>query len=131
MSLQKVKVVAKQVRKAMEEIIDTEPFGNDDLGGECGRASAQLYLACKRARIRGVKFASNHQHAFNVYRNHIIDITATQFGYKRRVFIKKITGKEKYFHEPLYIRRRIEDFDFISINAMVADQMVIAKKIGF
>lgn len=91
MSLPQVKAIAKEVRKSFEKIekeerglYGTEPAG---LGGYCGRASIQLYLACKRAGLKDIELWDGEGHTFNVYRGKIVDITATQFGRRRKVYV--------------------------------------------
>ena len=91
--LQKVKHIARGVRKAFEEIEkgDRGPFRvrNEMLAGYCGRASTQLYLACRRAGIR-VGLKEGRGHMFNTYKGRIIDVTATQFGERNKVVVRKI-----------------------------------------
>jgi len=90
MSLRKITSIARRIRKAFEEIESKEGEYNDgDLGGYCGRASVQLYLACKRQGIK-IQIAEGVGHIFNVYNGRIVDITATQFGYCEKVFIKDL-----------------------------------------
>jgi len=92
-NLKKVKRIAKDIRKAFEEI-DKKYTGHTggDLGGHCGRASVQLYLACRRVGIK-IGINKGEGHMFNTYRDRIIDITATQFGVRRKVFVRKIPKK--------------------------------------
>lgn len=92
-NFRKVKFIAEKVRLAFEEISEKENYGeasafNSDLGGYCGRAAIQLYLACKKAGIK-IKIFEGIGHAFNEYDGYIIDITATQFGKYPKIYIKK------------------------------------------
>jgi hypothetical protein len=86
--LDRVKKIAAQVRQAFEEIARTQGY-RSDLGGLCGRATAQLYLACRRKGIK-IKMWRGLGHAFNECDGHIVDITATQFGKVGKVHIRKM-----------------------------------------
>ena len=100
--LKKIKKIAGQVREAFEEIEKEE--GNcswsktDALSGYCGRASTQLYLACRRAGIK-IRMVEASGHMFNTYENHIVDVTATQFN----------DGIYKYPKVYDYIRQILEE----------------------
>jgi hypothetical protein len=97
-NLEKVKKIAKKVRAAFEEIEEKE-YGSKytDLGGYCGRASVQLYLACRRAGIT-IGLHEGYGHMFNTYNGRIIDITATQFGINKKVYVKKIDKSLEDYH---------------------------------
>jgi len=97
MSLREVKSIARKIRKAFEEIEKKEGSYGDvpgDLGGYCGRASVQLYLACRRKGIK-VVMAEGEGHMFNVYNGRIIDVTATQFGVPEKIFVRKLSYGDK------------------------------------
>lgn len=100
MSLKEVKAIAKEVRKVFERIEGDEGgyYGNPgpgSLGGYCGRASIQLYLACKRAGLNGIELWDGDGHTFNAYNGKIVDITATQFGQPRKVYTCKFADREE------------------------------------
>ena len=103
MSLQQVKEIAKKVRKAFEEIEENEGGGPFGLIGYCGRASIQLYYACRRAGLNDIELWDGDGHTFNVYRDTIVDITATQFGHRSKVYTCKFNDREKRMRECEYI----------------------------
>lgn len=101
--IEKIKDIAKKIRKAFEEIERKEDYSEAslwgfDLGGYCGRAAIQLYLACKKSGIK-IKIIEGIGHAYNEYNGHIIDITATQFGKYPKVHIRKYKCKPHYIPE--------------------------------
>jgi hypothetical protein len=91
MSFREIKNTAKRVRKAMEFI-----SGSTKLSGYCGRASLQLFRVLKLKNIKGIVLVDGLSHTFLLYKNKIIDITATQFGKKDRVYIKDIKDIKDY-----------------------------------
>ena len=100
--LNKIKNIAKKIRKAFEEIEkkENDGFGGYGLGGYCVRAAAQLYLACKKAGIK-VKIVEGVGHAFNEFDGYIIDITATQFGKYPKVHIRKYKNRPPEFYQKI------------------------------
>lgn len=96
MSFEEVKKIAGKVREIFEQIEADESgdkynrYCMTDLGGYCGRASIQVYLACKRAKIRGIELWDTGRHTFNIYEGKIVDITATQFGRQDKVLVRSM-----------------------------------------
>jgi len=80
--LNKVLVLANQVRLAFEEIGSLSP---PSLVGFCGRASIQLHLAAKRHGIK-VDLCVGSGHMYCMFGQDVIDVTATQFGMEDKVF---------------------------------------------
>lgn len=100
MSYKQVLSIACKVRKAFEEIEQIEGYdGDNNLGGYCGRASIQLYLACKRVGLKDIKLWDGIGHSFNSYGNKLIDITATQFGKRKKVFTCLFNNRRKFGNE--------------------------------
>jgi hypothetical protein len=85
-SMVRMKKVASRVRKAFEEIA-RKNNRSSDLCGYCCRASVQLLLAAQRNGIQGVGLVAAAGHVYNVYKDHIVDITATQFGKGSPVYV--------------------------------------------
>ena len=113
-----IKNIAKQVRKAFEEIAENEKeysYGNwkefhNSLRGYCAAASVQLYYACKKKGIK-LKLIEGIGHAYNEFDDYIIDITATQFGRYPKVHIRK-----KYKRPPCFYKKMNE---YNSANAFM------------
>jgi hypothetical protein len=108
--LKRIKQIAKEVRKFFEN----DPASTKQLHRLCFRASVSL---AKRLQSKGIKAKVVHgymcdtkgwinRHSWVVYKNKIIDLTATQFGYKPRVFVRSVTST-------LYIPdKRVRDYAF-------------------
>ena len=77
--------IAKRTRAWAEALARRHGFP-PDLCGLCATASAQLMLAL-RAKGYDAVFHENYGHCFVVLNGYIIDITATQFGKRNKVFI--------------------------------------------
>lgn len=99
----RVKKVAEQVRKAFEEVSRNEqPSKKDhDLCGYCCRASVHLFLAAKRHGIDGVKLVLGNGHVFNMFNDHIVDVTCTQFGIGNSVHIIPYSEQKKNFWDKM------------------------------
>jgi hypothetical protein len=89
MHLRRVEELAKQVRAAFEEIARKNGY-SEGLGGLCGTASNHLAAAAKRLGIEGVDVCDGGGHVYCMYQQHVIDITATQFGVKEPVLVVKL-----------------------------------------
>jgi hypothetical protein len=88
-----IKKLAGQVRKAFEKIAEKEQMGTD-LCGLCARASVQLFLEARRKGIF-IGLIAGKGHVYNVYKGHIVDITATQFGFEDKVRIVPSLAQER------------------------------------
>ena len=116
--LKKVRTLAKIVRKAMEHVAKWEEESgkidclfNDavNLNGYCARASALLSIALERAGIEH-KITGGAGHIFIKWRNHIVDVTATQFSNNlgKTVICKKETlDKKVSAHKRSYWREKV------------------------
>lgn len=123
--LTKIKKIAKQVRMAFEKIEDEEGYFQNNLEGYCARASLQLYFACRDAGIE-IELKANPEHAFNVYDEYIIDITATQFlKHANKVYVSKIKNNKNKFH------MMCEDLKYIKSAPSVVMTMLNVKKEEF
>ena len=89
MSLSKIRKIATEVRK--RAVIHA--VWSSDLSEWCGICSFWIFKKCKAAGIKDIQLAVNDQHAFLYWRVFIIDVTATQFGQRTKVIIKKILNK--------------------------------------
>lgn len=64
---------------------------NSDMCGFCFDASRQLFRLAKDNGIKDVEIGLNDGHAFIIFnKDMIVDVTATQFGKKRKVLVGKI-----------------------------------------
>lgn len=74
--------LAGRVRKRVEREA-TRP----DLAGYCAIASAELYRKLQKYGIEDLQLAmwvndyDDHAHVFLLWNEHVVDVTATQFGY--------------------------------------------------
>ena len=81
--------LAKKTRYWSEKYAKKNGF-KSCLAGMCGIASCVLHQKMLKHGITDVKICCNSFHCFLTYDNYIIDITATQFQEKEKVFIKPI-----------------------------------------
>jgi hypothetical protein len=84
--MQRVKKIAEKVRKAVEELAKHEAAlnkegGNDSvtLCGYCARASSVLSNALAEEGIEHKIGVAAH-HVFVLWKEYVVDVTATQFG---------------------------------------------------
>lgn len=90
----KFKRILKATRKWGEEISAYRPdYYDSGLGGLCAIVSKELFA---RLRAEGLdcEIAYNTKHCFVLYKNRVIDLTATQFN-KPRIHIFSIKGRDK------------------------------------
>ena len=136
MSLRKVKTIARKVRKAFEEIARNEHYSSD-LAGLCGRASSQLFLACKRAGINNIELHSSNDHSYNIYNKHIVDVTATQFGHDSEVHVEKVKDvpPSRYHHNSIMQHKSAIRCNHLSYvfkrNGLNKDRRVVQKFLGY
>ena len=118
-NLPKAIEIARKVRKACEHFAshttDYDYSGNKDLSCMCGVASWTLARILRnngiRARVIYGRFDPDgfcDCHCWVRACNRIIDITATQFKVKRKVFVSKVSSRK-------YEKKRfIDDVNFFS-----------------
>lgn len=87
-------------------------YCHEDMCGLCGVAAARLLIELRRDGIHA-RIACSDEHAFVIYRGHIIDVTATQFG-EPEVLIRTYPKEE--FHNWHY------HATFRSVRSFVAFQ---------
>lgn len=101
----RIKQAATQVRKFFERVAEDEVFLKN-LSCLCWRASTTL---AKRLQSKGFEakvvhgemldvWGGTNYHVWVVYKNKILDITATQFGYRNKIFI---TSTKSKLYKPL------------------------------
>lgn len=131
--LGKIKEIAKKIRKAFEEIEESETYNKGDLGGYCARASIQLYLACRREGIR-ISMVEGIGHMYNKYNGKIIDITATQFGERSKVLIREYKKEPPEYHK--YLRKHPSVISIINLwwapyyEQVLSDGKTVKKYLG-
>lgn len=86
-TVKKAKKIALDVRKWAEQYAKRHHY-DSDLCGLCAISSARLSYKLEKAGIPH-KIAHNDSHAFVVCNGYIIDVTATQFGCRSKVVVRK------------------------------------------
>lgn len=103
--LQEAVIHAEQVRKSYELFRnlneENKKLYYPDLGGLCAKASYALFDRLKNHNMP-VAMAGNDQHFFVICDNHIIDVTATQFGHTEPVVVKPIEEADKDYWTRIY-----------------------------
>lgn len=94
--------IAKETRTWAENLYNHKTLlGNKDwyqgLGGMCAICSVELADRLKKVGF-SPNIAKNDTHVFVLCDGYLIDITATQFGQKRKVTIKKHTRIESQLY---------------------------------
>ena len=84
----KLHKIAKSARAKCERVNNKHDLFPDTLDGMCGIASAYLFKELKRYKLNPT-LAENNNHCFILCKGYIIDITASQFGYRRVVVEEK------------------------------------------
>lgn len=82
-----------------------QKYGRDhghDLSGFCARASAELFTRLKRAGHEP-RLVWNNDHVFVVLYDHILDITASQFGKGRIEIVHVREAKFNWFWRIKYL----------------------------
>ncbi len=96
-NMQRIKTIARRVRKWAEKLQHDRPsLWSTSLGGMCGICAYEIFKRARRAGIR-CRVAMSCHHAFVLYRGHIIDVTATQFGGSEypKVLFRKLADDEE------------------------------------
>lgn len=85
--------IAKKVRKKLEKmLVEYEPEDwYDDLCGACCVGTYLLLRELEKRKINAYA-AISRNHVFLIYRNKIIDVTATQFGFLENVLVKNLNS---------------------------------------
>lgn len=91
-NVDKIAEVAYSVRKWAELIYEqtkgSKLYG-ENLCGLCAIASAKLFTELKAEKIDHIKIVANKKHCFIITDdNYVVDVTATQFGFKQKVLIE-------------------------------------------
>ena len=111
--LHKIRCIAKDVREWAENYAFENDFP-DDLCGVCAIASGELWRRLADARIKSQIYRDyEHSHCFIVCDNHIVDVTASQFG-QENIVIKHVndrTDKEiNYYWNMAKFYNTVKDF---------------------
>jgi len=105
---QKIRRVALGVRKWADAHHSQMGFP-ESLCGMCGIAAAKLAKELRREKIYA-RIVSNNYHAFVMYGEMIIDITATQFGKYPQVMVRNQNKLKKNHWDKLYSHRSASAF---------------------
>ncbi len=101
--LNEVIQIAANVRTAFEALADRSNK-NKNLSGFCVRASVQLFLAVQ-AKGYNIKIFIGDGHVYNIFQDYIVDITATQFGKKKKVWVVKAKRNQVgCWRNPYFVR---------------------------
>lgn len=101
----KIKNIAKKVRKAVEKLAKSDNYYSFDKNLKCACALASYFLSkeLNKNKIKSkvvwgnfIKGKKNYSHCWVVVKNQIVDITATQFGIKHKVYITDIDSEQYY-----------------------------------
>ena len=84
----KLRDIAKLARAKCEKVNNKHKLFPDTLDGMCGIASAYLFNQLKKHKLNPT-LAENHGHCFVLCGGYVIDITASQFGFRRVVIEEK------------------------------------------
>jgi len=125
-NLEKVITLAKNIRIAYEHLA-IRSNKKTNLAGYCSRASVQLHLIAKELGIN-VAIVPSYFHVYNVYDNKIIDITATQFGKRKRVWIVNFNKTNKISHWQPKCNYKKEEFICNSIEELLFSGWWIYKR---
>jgi hypothetical protein len=101
--LSEVVQIANNIRTAFEALAERSNR-DKNLCGYCARASVQLFLAAQ-AKGHDVKISIGDGHIYNIFQDYIIDITATQFGKKKKIWIVRTKRNQiGYWRNPYFGR---------------------------
>jgi hypothetical protein len=96
--------IAKKVRRKIEGIHRKHGVWDDDM---CGACCVGTHILLKELSKKGIKaqagVASNH--VFLIYKNKIVDVTATQFGFRKDVVVYELDRVTDYdnFWRPVHV----------------------------
>jgi len=100
--IEKIRQIALKIRLRCEDYVGSRGYFASNLGSMCGIASYALKEALDCAHIDVILiygFYEETGHCWLEYRDVIIDITATQFGVRRKVFITHCLNKRYKFNK--------------------------------
>ena len=125
-NLEKVIELASKIRIAFEDLAKRSNR-KSNLTGYCIRASIQLHLAAKDLGI-SVSMVPSDFHVYNVYGDKIIDITATQFGKRKKVWIVNFNEANKTSHWQPRCNYRKEEIACSSIEELLCSGWWVYKR---
>lgn len=114
---------AREARKIAENIAEKEGWPRD-LEGLCARASAVLFDLLKDNNFEPeIGLSATRPHVFVMVDGYIVDVTATQYRRKKKVFIIKTEdAPEMYFPEMTF--KSVEELkDYQEFVGWMEDQM--------
>lgn len=88
---------ARRARRWVRKKSMSLPYHRDDLGGMCGIAAVRLLKELYREGVRG-RIVEGDGHAFVMYKDYILDVTATQFDGPRIVLRKYRPDEPAWWH---------------------------------
>lgn len=121
-----LKNLNKQARKVREWAIQHEKAFNN-LSGWCAICSFKIFEVLKSQKLDPEFCIVNKDygsHCFVICKDYLIDVTATQFGVKQEVFIKKLNQvKKRWFWDLEDITRYKNKKDImLELNKWPSDQ---------
>jgi hypothetical protein len=109
----RVRKIAKNVRKLAEVLQDDNP----DLENMCGQASYLLYAWLKKEGIKSSMLYGDYEsdsHAWNRVGDYYVDVTATQFGCRNRVYVRSSNCEEYVVDKEISERGTKQKLEFVS-----------------
>ena len=91
----KIRDITYAVRSWAEKYAQKNHFP-DDLCGMCGIASVKLWKELNKANFK-ITIVCNDEHVFLESKKYIIDITATQYGIKEHLIVKKNIRRKSFW----------------------------------
>jgi len=85
-----IKSIAKECREECEQISKKRDNGHCyDLNGACAFASLLIYTVCRKFNIDKVEVLEGEGHCCTKVEDLYVDVTLTQFGRKKRIFVAR------------------------------------------
>lgn len=114
---------AKEARKIAENIAEKEGFPRD-LEGLCARASAVLFeLLEEKGFEPEIGVSSTRPHVFVMAEGYIIDVTATQYRRKKKIFVVKAEDAPCMYFPEMVFRSVDELRSYQELVQWMEDQM--------
>ncbi len=121
-------MIAKQTRKWARDKARQEKSFPPDLNGMCGVATARLFEDLLAAGF-SPEIAINSEHCFVICNGQVVDVTATQFGY-RPVEVRPLMRSQESFWEICSTFRSSEELaEHQKINGWPEEQIATPRKL--
>ena len=116
--------IAKNIRLELEGLANKYPsYYRTDLCGLCAIGSMKLHNILKKHKIKS-ELHYNLNHVFIVTNGYILDVTATQFEFKKKVIFRKYSGKLSYYWHNRQIYKTPKELKLRLINDCWSNEQV-------